>query len=292
MGIDDDLQTVLAGIADSSQAGTAPPLGDELGQVLLWGDGRAVTTPPMTADLATLLLSGAPATFESGLSAGPLEKPWERVQKATGHGLFASGLYQLGSHPISRFNGVALPPGSRIRFADASRLLKGQMETRLVTVLRPGTKNYYAWDAHLPVGNQPHAYWHVNQGGMHGLFGQSNHSPLTPAQITQAKGLRYIRVGGRVLWVIGVVVDAAYLVNSIDQSIEAGSPNPAIAQAIRTVGGWGGGWAGAKIGCAAGAAAGVETGPGLVLTCIAGSIIGGFAGYYGADWIADMISED
>ena len=97
---------------------------------------------------------------------------------------------------------------------------------------------------------------------------------------------------GRAFLLIGIAVDAAYLTQSVAQSVEQGTPRPAIAQAIRTVGSWGGAWAGAKLGCAAGGLAGVETGPGMALTCLAGGIVGGFAGYFGADWIADMISED
>src|SRR6185312_11039479 len=117
------------------------------------------------------------------------------------------GLYQLGSHPLSRFNGVTLPAASRIRFADAGRLMSGQMETRLITIFQPGTNKYYAWDAHLQVGNTPHTYWHVNQKGMSaGLFGQPNHSAMTASQIAQARTLRYVRVGGRVLFVAGILV--------------------------------------------------------------------------------------
>jgi hypothetical protein len=43
---------------------------------------------------------------------------------------------------------------------------------------------------------------------------------------------------------------------------------------------------------ALGAAAGVETGPGMVLTAIGGGLIGGVAGYFGGDWVADFIYED
>jgi hypothetical protein len=43
---------------------------------------------------------------------------------------------------------------------------------------------------------------------------------------------------------------------------------------------------------ALGGLAGVETGPGMVLTAIGGGLIGGTAGYFGADWIADWIYED
>ena len=291
----EDLFPVLDDVASASQTGQLPAAAavNPMQQVLLWSDGRAAFVPPLTADLATLLIQGQPATFDAAEGIGGLDKPWERVRDAGMHSVLTSGLYQLGSHPLSHFNGVSLPPGSRIKFADVGRLMQGQMETRLVTVFQRGTNRYYAWDAHLPVGNQPHSYWHVNQKGMSsGLFGQANHSPLTPGQIAQARNLRYIRVGGRVLFVAGILVDGYALYNSAAQSVEQETPRPVVAQVVRTVGGWGGAWAGAKLGCAGGALAGAETGPGLVLTCIAGGIVGGFAGYAGADWIADMISED
>jgi hypothetical protein len=74
--------------------------------------------------------------------------------------------------------------------------------------------------------------------------------------------------------------------------VDEGSAAPVAAQAIRVVDGWGEAWAGAKLGCAGGALATAETGPGGALACIVGGGIGAFAGYIGADWIADLISED
>jgi hypothetical protein len=89
-----------------------------------------------------------------------------------------AGLYQLMSFPVARFNGVALPPGMSIRFADAGRWFQtGAMESRMFTISTNG-KQYYAWDAHSPVGNTPHDFYHVNQRGMYNLFGHSNHAPL------------------------------------------------------------------------------------------------------------------
>ena len=41
-----------------------------------------------------------------------------------------------------------------------------------------------------------------------------------------------------------------------------------------------------------GVAVGVETGPGAIITGAVGALVGGFAGYFGADWIADFISEN
>ena len=163
-----------------------------------------------------------------------------------------------------------------------------------MTIFVPGTNKYYAWDFHsIPVGSSNPPVWHVNQKGMlQGLFGQSNHGPMTPAQIRPGQGLRYLKLGSRVFLIVGVAVDSWNFGSSINDSIEAGTPAPAVAETVRIVGGWGGAWAGTKIGCGAGALAGIETGPGAVTTCIIGGFIGGVGGYFGADWLADLIDEN
>src|SRR5262245_13559700 len=59
VGIEDDLFPILEDVAAASRSGTAPSTaGGSLEQVLLWSDGRAVFTPPMNGDLATLLNAG------------------------------------------------------------------------------------------------------------------------------------------------------------------------------------------------------------------------------------------
>jgi hypothetical protein len=125
------------------------------------------------------------------------------------------------------------------------------------------------------------------------LFGATGkHGQIAPGMLPTARGIRYARIGGRVFLIVGVAIDAFALGASIGTSIGRGTPRPALAQAVRTAGSWGGAWAGAKLMCAGGALATSETGPGAVLGCIVGGAIGGFAGYYGADWIADMIDAD
>jgi hypothetical protein len=287
--LDPELFPVLDQLVSASSGGPPPAVGDA-GQVLLWSDGRTVETPPMNGDLATLLINGQPGQMDVAIGASLHSSPWQRVRDSSLHGLFGSGVYQLGTYPISRLNGVSLPAGTRIRFADPRFPLRTQ--TRVLTLFQPGTKRFYAWDAHLPVGNTTHPYWHVNQKGMHGLFAQADHAAMTPVQIAQGRNLRYLKLGGRVFLIIGVAVDAYQLGTAGVESIERGTPRPILAQAVRTVGSWGGAWAGAKVGCLGAGAAGIETGPGAALFCIAGGVVGGFAGYYGADWIADMIEEN
>jgi len=206
--------------------------------------------------------------------------------------LRGAGIHQLMSFPIARFNGIGLPPGAQIRFADPSRWFQaGAMESRLFTISTNG-KQYYSWDAHSPVGKTPHDFYHINQKGMYGVFGQSNHAPIVGPRLFQAKQLRYLKIGGRVFLVVGVVVDTAQMGSAAVESYQRGSVKPIAAQSIRTAGRWAMAWAGAKAGMAAGGLAGVESGPGMVLTAIGGGLIGGTAGYFGADWIADWIYED
>jgi hypothetical protein len=204
--------------------------------------------------------------------------------------LRGAGVYQLTRFPIARFNGVALPPGTSIRFADPGRWFEGAMESRLFTISN-GNK-FYSWDAHDPVGNTLHDFYHVNQKGMYSLFGESDHAALTGARLFQAKQLRYLKIGGRVFLIVGIIVDTVQMGGAAVESYQQNSVRPVAAQAIRTAGGWALAWAGAKAGVAIGGLAGVESGPGLVLTAIGGGLIGGVAGYFGADWIADWIYEN
>jgi hypothetical protein len=209
-----------------------------------------------------------------------------------GGGIAGAGVHQLTQFPIARFNGIPLPIDARIRFANPGRWLSGALESRLFTISVEGTNKFFSWDAHAPVGNTPHDFFHVNQKGMFQVFGQSDHAALAGAALLQAKQMRYLKLGGRLFLVVGVIVDGIQLGVATKQSIEQGSGRPVAAQAIRAVGGWAAAWAGAKAGVALGGLAGVETGPGLVLTAIGGGIVGGVAGYFGADWIADWIYEN
>jgi hypothetical protein len=216
----------------------------------------------------------------------------ERIEGSALFGLARAGTYQLPSFALSQFNGVPLPAGAEIRFADVNRWFAGQLESRLFTISQRGTSKYYAWDFHAPVGNHPHPLYHVNQSGMYGTFSHSNHAGIPAHYQVAARNLRILKLGGRVFLVTGVIIDGALLVRSGVTSVQKGTPAPVVAQAVRTAGSWGMAWAGAKLGFMAGAAAGVETGPGLALTAIGGGIIGGALGFFGADCIADLIYED
>jgi hypothetical protein len=222
----------------------------------------------MTADLASLFNTGQPAQIDSATVVRGIEFSWPRAEQAALSGALKSGIYQFGTFPISKWRGVSLPAGSRIRFADPSFRGKGPWwslpkDSRLISLFDPAKPKgkFYAWDAHFPpAGAKPHDFYHVNQAGMSkGLFGQTDHSPIPTGELGAARGLRFVRIGGRVLLIVGVAMDAYQLGQSIGQSVDQGTPRPAIAQAIRTIGSWGGAWAGAKVACVGGAAATIET---------------------------------
>ena len=97
---------------------------------------------------------------------------------------------------------------------------------------------------------------------------------------------------GRVFMVVGIVLTAVDMGFAVDRSVREQSFRPIAAETIRQVGGWGGAIAGAKLGAMAGAALGIETGPGAIVAGAVGAIIFGAAGYFGADWLADHISEN
>jgi hypothetical protein len=112
-----DLFPILTGFADASNGGPPPALGSQE-QVVLWDDGRALITRAVSADLASLLIQGRPAGLDSAVQITAIDPAWSRVSAAGLQGVLASGVYQLGTYPISNFLSKPLPSGSRIRFAD------------------------------------------------------------------------------------------------------------------------------------------------------------------------------
>jgi hypothetical protein len=92
--------------------------------------------------------------------------------------------------------------------------------------------------------------------------------------------------------IIGFAMTAIDVTHATQRSIREGSMKPIAAETVRQVGGWAAAWAGVKLGAAGGALLGIETGPGAILTGAVGGLIGGVAGYYGFDWVADHISAN
>jgi hypothetical protein len=110
-----------------------------------------------------------------------------------------------------------------------------------------------------------------------------------PSTAINTGPMMYITRGGQGLAVVGAAASGWNLGQSINRSVDQGTPTPFVAQAVREAGGWGGAWAGFQAGAGIGAAAGIETGPGALLTGLGGGIIGGVAGYTGANWIGNKI---
>ncbi len=92
--------------------------------------------------------------------------------------------------------------------------------------------------------------------------------------------------------IVGFAMTAVNMAHATEQSIDQGSAKPIVAETVRQVGGWATAWACMKLGAAGGALVGIETGPGALVTGAIGGIVGGVAGYFGFDWIADHISEN
>ena len=81
------------------------------------------------------------------------------------------------------------------------------------------------------------------------------------------------------LGIVGAGVTGWNLGQSINRSIDQGTPTPVIAQTVREAGGWGGAWLGFQTVGSVAALAGVETGPGALVTGLIGGVVGGYYGY-------------
>ena len=106
--------------------------------------------------------------------------------------------------------------------------------------------------------------------------------------------IKYTRLTkyARVVQIFGIALTAYHLEQAGEESLAKNSVRPLAAEGIRQAGGWGGAWLGFKAGGFLGAAIGIETGPGSLISGAIGGIVGGFAGYRGADWVADSIYEN
>ncbi|MDP5220382.1 hypothetical protein Q5Y75_24650 [Ruegeria sp. 2205SS24-7] len=97
---------------------------------------------------------------------------------------------------------------------------------------------------------------------------------------------------GRGVAVFGFVMTAYDIGFAAKESVDQVSLRPITAEGVRQVGGWAAASAGATLGFKTGALVGIETGPGAIVTGAIGAILFGWAGYTGADWLADLIYEN
>lgn len=106
-----------------------------------------------------------------------------------------------------------------------------------------------------------------------------------PLAMGATRGLQAVQI-------VGFAMTAVDMKHAADKSRVTRSMRPIQAETIRQVGGWGMALAGAKAGGALGVFFGIETGPGALAFGAVGSAIGGTAGYFGADWVADLVDEN
>ncbi|MDO3616619.1 LysM domain-containing protein [Ralstonia pseudosolanacearum] len=113
-----------------------------------------------------------------------------------------------------------------------------------------------------------------------------------PANAVKGAASMALTRGLQGVQVIGFAMTAVDLSRATQKSIVRHSAKPIVAESVRQAGGWATAWAGMKLGAAGGAALGFETGPGAVVTGAIGAVVGGTAGYFGFDWIADHIDAN
>lgn len=121
-----------------------------------------------------------------------------------------------------------------------------------------------------------------------------------PARAVKSAVSMRVTQGLRFVQVVGLLMTTVDLTRASIKSVRERNALPIAAETLRQGGGWGGSalggfagaWAAAKIGGVVGGTLFVETGPGALLTGAAGALIFGAAGYFGADWVADLIDAN
>ena len=124
--------------------------------------------------------------------------------------------------------------------------------------------------------------YHWNQERVFREFGISDHTPVGTAGRAAYQAAKYFKYAGRVLIVVGVVVDAISIV-------QASKP---LRRASQVVAAWAAAWAGCKLVGAGGAALATPTTPlGMAAVGAGGCIIGGIAGYAGGSMLAGEVYD-
>lgn len=125
--------------------------------------------------------------------------------------------------------------------------------------------------------------YHWNQKGTANTFKIGDHTTVGKAGRVLYSSGKYLRWGGRVLFVVGITLDVISVVQAT---------NP-LKRATEVVAGWAGAWAGCKIVGQGGAYLGtaIEPGLGTAIGGLSGCIIGGAAGYYASSQIAGVVYD-
>ena len=208
-------------------------------------------------------------------------QPGDAVDAPMSGGIpFAAGLSTLVRIPIPFTNGLAVelsPRGWVPKSGSTSTLffqnITGKNHLRLDFGYNKITKTIN---------------YHWNQSGTAEVFGITDHAIVGSAGRVVYHAARYFKYAGRVLIVIGIVVDVISIVTA----------DKPLRRAAAVVAGWAGAWAGCAVGGPEGAAVGSLGGPiGTAVGGFAMCIIGGAVGYKISsrlggevyDWAADTV---
>ena len=117
--------------------------------------------------------------------------------------------------------------------------------------------------------------YHWNQKGTFEKFGIADHTSVGSAEAILYRSAKGFRYAGRVLIVVGAVVDAVSIVQS----------DKPLRRATQVVTAWAAAWASAEAAGAGGAALGtvIEPGGGTAVVGVVFAIGGGIAGYWGGE---------
>lgn len=124
--------------------------------------------------------------------------------------------------------------------------------------------------------------YHWNQKGTYNTFGIADHTTVGQVGRVAYKAAKYLKWGGRVLLVVGIVTDVWSIVQS----------SKPLRQTTKVVAGWAGAWAGCEVVGAGGAAIGsIEPGGGTAVGGFLGCIGGGIGGYIFGSKVGGIIYD-
>lgn len=200
--------------------------------------------------------------------AGPAQTPW------VGAIPVGLGLPSVVRIPIPGTNGLA------IEFAPRGRV-PATGSTSTLFFQDVSGKRHLRLDYGYNVKTKSINY-HWNQSGTHAGFGIADHTSAGRLGAATYQAAKYFRYAGRVLLVVGVVVDVVSIV-------QADRP---LRRASQVVAGWATAWAGCELVGAGGAALGTLATPiGTAAGGVIGCVIGGAAGYYGGSVVAGDVYD-
>jgi hypothetical protein len=176
-------------------------------------------------------------------------------------------------------------PGTNLVIELSSRGYKGSTSTIFIWEGTAGGKfgRHLRLDYGYNTKTKTIDYHWNRQGPASQFFGIQNHATVGKGGEILFKAGRYLKWGGRVLFVVGATIDV----------ITVATSNTPLKTASQAVAGWAGAWAGCKVlgSFMAGVGTGIEPGGGTAIGGIVGCIIGGATGYYAASGTAGKVYD-